>query len=186
MACYPVGFQPPTFIPPNQPPGAPPPQVLKPQCPKDSVDIRSEDVVKRDLDRLRAYSNQVQQTWKKGEGGLLYERNKPEATVAVLDNHGIEFNQGHPEVQHGELTSGLAGQATGKGERGVMRVDDTGSTRQPMPDPKSPTFDSDLKKSLVDNYLGPMKDATSALKELQAKHPNIKALSQSREPMPPP
>jgi len=137
-------------------------------------DIHLGEAQQREQDALAAHTQNPQDTWTTGPAGLLLEANKPDATLAVIDTFGTAPNQ---KVDHGEITSALAMQASGLGESNLLRVDDSFSPFKPV---TAQNFGDGLDQFIESRYAGFTHNTTAALKEIHENYPQINTISQSQ------
>ena len=133
-------------------------------------DIHLADAQKREKDARAAHHRDPQDTWVTGPEGLLLEAHKPDATLAVIDTYGVSRDQ---KVQHGEITSALAVQASGRQESNLLRVDNGGVK---FPPNKADSVDQYIET----RYLGFTHATTTALQEIHDKYPKINTISLSQ------
>lgn len=137
-------------------------------------DISLADAQQREDDSLAAYYQAPQDTWVPGPQGLLVEANKPDATLAVIDGFGIGLDG---QVEHGEITSALAMQASGTGESNLLRVDNGGVIYNPPP---GTNFGDGLDQFIESRYAGVTHSTTVALQEIHDSYPQVNTISQSQ------
>lgn len=144
--------------------------------PRDSVDISGEEAEQRALDRFVVFMGRgtEQTSWDSGPDGLLFEANKPEATLAVIDGFGVQMDPGTGAVQpeHGEMTAALAMAASGKGEENLLRIDDSlsfGGDQGPH----------SLEEVITSNYVRLTETTREALREIREHHPQVNTVVQS-------
>lgn len=137
-------------------------------------DIHLGDALQRENDALAALNQTPQDTWTPGPQGLLLEANKPDATMAVIDTFGIGPDL---RVDHGEITSALAMQASGLGESNLLRVDTGGFPRKPV---TGQSFGEGLDQFVENRYAGFTHNTTLALQEIHDNYPEINTISQSQ------
>lgn len=154
------------------------PATASPMPPIDSVEISAQAARERGLAKNGMIPQS--QVWDRGPSGLLYEKDKPNATVAVLDTFGLSMIPGGAGIgpAHGEVTSAIAVQSAGGNEEAILRVEVAGQA-SPLtaPSPKEPSQQLD---HMITNIYTSFADKTSeALKEIHSTRPSITTVSHS-------
>lgn len=138
------------------------------------ADISLAGAQKREQDGIAAHNQLPQDTWTPGPGALLVEANKPDATLAVIDGYGMTPDG---QVDHGEMTSALAVQASGLGESNLLRVDTSGGE---LPAITATNVGDQVDQFIESSYVSFTEMTTQAIGEIHENHPNITTISQSQ------
>lgn len=160
------------------------PQATLPPLPQDTVVLGSvESRPENDL-RLLA-KGKAQNTWTSTPQGLLVEKNKPDATLVVLDQfYSNETTEGRRIPAHGAIDVALMRQSSGTGESNIGRIENTLVPSKPQQfsaesKKGEPPFGARLDRFITQKYNYSNQAIELGLKETPRSFPKAKTISVS-------